>query len=68
MKLLLKLSCLLLICGLITACTPSSNTADESTKEYTSTYICPMHCEGSGSDSAGICPICEMDYVQNPKK
>ncbi len=34
------------------------------TKEYTSEYICPMHCEGSGSDSAGICPVCGMDYVQ----
>ena len=34
-------------------------------KEYTSTYICPMHCEGSGSDKPGICPVCKMDYVKN---
>ena len=33
--------------------------------EYTSAYICPMHCKGSGSDKAGICPTCEMDYVAN---
>ena len=34
-------------------------------KEYTSAYICPMHCEGSGSDKAGTCPACGMDYVVN---
>lgn len=34
-------------------------------KEYTSAYICPMHCEGSGSDKAGDCPVCGMDYVKN---
>lgn len=33
--------------------------------EYTSKYICPMHCTGSGSDSTGICPTCKMDYVLN---
>lgn len=33
--------------------------------EYTSAYICPMHCKGSGSDSAGTCPVCGMDYVKN---
>lgn len=32
-------------------------------KEYTSAYVCPMHCEGSGSDQAGQCPACGMDYV-----
>ena len=36
-------------------------------KEYTSAYICPMHCEGSGSDAAGECPVCGMDYVANEK-
>lgn len=30
---------------------------------YTSAYVCPMHCEGSGSDKAGQCPVCGMDYV-----
>ena len=38
---------------------------DKSGKEYTSAYICPMHCKGSGSDKAGTCPVCEMDYVVN---
>lgn len=32
-------------------------------KEYNSAYVCPMHCEGSGSDAAGECPVCGMDYV-----
>jgi hypothetical protein len=42
------------------------NTADNKTgKEYTSAYICPMHCEGSGSDEEGKCPECGMDYVVN---
>jgi hypothetical protein len=34
-------------------------------KEYTSAYICPMHCEGSGSDQPGECPTCGMEYVKN---
>ena len=38
---------------------------DKSGPEYTSAYICPMHCEGSGSDEAGSCPVCGMDYVKN---
>lgn len=33
--------------------------------EYTSVYVCPMHCKGSGSDSAGTCPVCGMDYVKH---
>ena len=41
---------------------------DRSGPEYTSAYICPMHCKGSGSDTAGICPVCKMDYVINEKK
>lgn len=32
-------------------------------KEYNSAYVCPMHCEGSGSDAPGQCPVCGMDYV-----
>jgi hypothetical protein len=34
-------------------------------KEYTSAYICPMHCEDSGSETEGSCPTCGMDYVKN---
>ena len=58
----------------------TEDTSDEATKEamdtskemnaeegpeYTSRYICPMHCEGSGADEAGTCPVCGMDYVLN---
>lgn len=38
---------------------------DKSGPEYTSKYICPMHCEGSGSDEPGKCPVCGMDYKLN---
>ena len=34
-------------------------------KEHTSSYVCPMHCEGSGSEEMGNCPVCGMDYVKN---
>ena len=30
---------------------------------FTSSYVCPMHCEGSGSEEEGKCPACGMDYV-----
>ena len=38
---------------------------DKSGPEYTSAYICPMHCAGSGSDKPGECPICGMKYREN---
>lgn len=57
-----------LLLSALAACSSSNNTNEENSKtgkEYTSAYICPMHCEGSGSDSTGICPVCKMDYVKN---
>ena len=30
---------------------------------YSTTYVCTMHCDGSGGESAGKCPVCGMDYV-----
>lgn len=33
--------------------------------EFTAAYICPMYCEGSGSDKPGKCPVCGMDYREN---
>lgn len=38
---------------------------EEAGPEYTSKYICPMHCKGSGSAQSGKCPTCRMDYVVN---
>lgn len=32
-------------------------------KEFTSAYVCPMHCADSGSDAEGTCPACGMAYV-----
>ncbi|MEP7196160.1 MAG: heavy metal-binding domain-containing protein [Saprospiraceae bacterium] len=37
----------------------------ESGLEFSSKYVCPMHCKGSGSDQPGKCPVCEMDYELN---
>jgi hypothetical protein len=34
-------------------------------KEFASAYVCPMHCEGSGSEKVGECPTCGMTYVKN---
>lgn len=41
----------------------SASETTEQGKEYTSAYICPMHCEGSGSEEPGKCPVCGMAYV-----
>lgn len=49
----------------ISSCGNKSSTTEQQGKEYTSAYICPMHCEGSGSDEVGKCPVCGMDYVKN---
>ncbi len=43
----------------------SSNATEQTGKEYTSAYVCPMHCEGSGSSEPGKCPVCGMEYVKN---
>jgi hypothetical protein len=48
-----------------TACGHSHEQGEQQGKEYTSAYICPMHCEGSGSEEMGKCPKCGMDYVKN---
>ncbi len=47
------------------ATTQEDAEGDKTGPEYTSAYICPMHCEGSGSDEPGKCPVCGMDYVAN---
>lgn len=49
------------------SCGNKSNSAAASSKgnEYTAAYVCPMHCEGSGSNQMGKCPVCGMDYVMN---
>ncbi len=45
--------------------TEQVETTEKQGKEYASAYVCPMHCEGSGSDTEGTCPTCGMDYVTN---
>ncbi|MCO4820053.1 MAG: hypothetical protein KC517_10565 [Bacteroidetes bacterium] len=49
----------------LAACSSSKEDSKKTGIAYTSTYVCPMHCEGSGSDKAGQCPVCGMDYVLN---
>ena len=59
---------MLALIGSMTACSSNTNSENyKSGKEYTSAYVCPMHCVGSGSDTAGTCPTCGMDYVKNNK-
>ncbi|WP_198658897.1 heavy metal-binding domain-containing protein [Winogradskyella tangerina] len=43
----------------------TTKTEQAEKKEYASAYVCPMHCDGSGSDTEGECPKCGMDYVKN---
>jgi len=52
-------------CGANTSSEKKESPINQQSKEYTSAYICPTHCEGSGSETKGICPKCGMDYVQN---
>ena len=62
----LKIFLLFAISSFMASCGGNTSTEPANTGiEYTSAYICPMHCEGSGSDSAGLCPVCGMDYVVN---
>lgn len=77
MRFLKSLTALLLVLSFtfaFTACGDSAATTETATetaseaphgegKEFTSAYVCPMHCDGSGSDTAGECPVCGMDYV-----
>ncbi len=65
LRIVFLLASLLSASFMISSCDSKSNSADKQGKEYTSAYICPMHCEGSGSDEAGKCPVCGMDYVKN---
>jgi hypothetical protein len=67
-SILLKTTLMLALIGSMSACSSDTKSeTDKTGKEYTSAYICPMHCDGSGSDTAGTCPTCGMDYVKNNK-
>ncbi|WP_034256684.1 heavy metal-binding domain-containing protein [Adhaeribacter aquaticus] len=76
MKNILGVLVLLFNLALLPACT--GNGAGETT-EATATehehasdptmklaYVCPMKCEGSGSNEPGKCKVCDMDLVKNP--
>ena len=42
-----------------------TETTEKQGSEYTSAYVCPMHCKDSGSDKEGKCGTCGMAYVKN---
>ena len=63
---ILLLSTAFLVSGIaFTACGNGNAATDKQGKEYTSAYVCPMHCTDSGSAEEGKCPVCGMDYVKN---
>lgn len=77
-KLFIAVVCIGLVARLFSACahkhppqqqqhqqeqTTTTEEASQQGPEYTSDYVCPMHCTGSGSDKPGTCPNCGMDYV-----
>ena len=59
------------VSGFLVSCSGSKADSNEETStashgegsEFNSAYVCPMHCEGSGSDKPGECPVCGMDYI-----
>lgn len=65
MKKLVKVFAIAMVMFAVACGGTSSQEGDLSGKEYTSEYVCPMHCDGSGSDEEGKCPVCGMDYVLN---
>lgn len=38
---------------------------DDQGNEYTSAYVCPMHCKDSGSEKEGTCDSCGMTLIKN---
>lgn len=48
-----------------TEATINETKIDKSGPEYTSKYICPMNCKGSGGNEPGKCPECTMAYIEN---
>jgi len=37
----------------------------EDDNDFTAKYVCPMHCQGSGSNEAGNCKVCGMELIEN---
>ena len=48
------------------AVTPQVQASQAQGVEYTSHYVCPNYCKGSGSETdGGTCPVCSSAYVHN---
>ena len=63
--LLVGVSLFLASCGGTDTTKKTSTEPHGVTTAHTSAYVCPMHCKDSGSDAAGTCPVCGMDYVKS---
>ena len=59
--------CLISLASFACSSQADSSSNDKDNYAYTAAYVCPMHCDGSGSEEAGKCPVCKMDYVKNEK-
>lgn len=66
-KIVLLFLSLLMTSTIILSCGNNTTATEQTGKEYTSAYICPMHCDGSGSNQPGKCPVCGMTYKKNDK-
>jgi len=68
-----KILMALLIAGTFSACGNKEHKQEQTNTQNavvtatntTDKYVCPMNCEGSGSDQPGKCPVCGMDLVLN---
>jgi len=65
LKLVLPIFLLAFAAFIVSCGSGSSEGVSKDGPEYTSAYVCPMHCPKSGSEKMGTCPVCEMDYVVN---
>lgn len=52
---------------LITKTVPSKEQAPtlEEDVDFVAKYVCPNHCNGSGSDKQGDCSFCGMELIEN---
>lgn len=41
------------------------STTLEEDKDFIAKYVCPNHCNGSGSEKQGTCSICGMELIEN---
>ena len=75
LKSIITIGVLALTCSFFSSCNTEpkaeappkiERATDKTGKEYTSRYICPMRCKGSGTEVKDQnCPSCEMALKEN---